>query len=101
MAKTTKTVKTAKVPAAKTAKMPAVKTSGQLPPNPFLTEARKLKSASALQALKSVKEDDLSFFLSSSVDQKAMLINQWEQEKKLDRPQTETLRNTTELLRVT
>ena len=70
-------------------------------PNDILrNKATKLKNFTSLKNLKLV-EHDLEFFLSSSNDHKTTLISQWENEKKLSKSDTESLRNTVDLLRVT
>lgn len=74
--------------------------TGKTPNNIFMENADKLKNTT-LKNLKFVKKNDLSLFLSSSNDHKELLISQWEDEKKLSKADTESLRNTVALLRVT
>lgn len=78
-----------------------IEVTGQTPSDLFRASAKKLKTLSTLKDLQSVKEEDLSVLLSASIDHKASLITNWEAEKKLTKPEMDTLRNTVDLLRVT
>jgi hypothetical protein len=77
------------------------KTVGKVPEDIFMRNADKLKNLRSLKNLKPVKDNDLSLFLSSSHDHKALLISQWQDEKKLTKAGAENLQNVVELLRVT
>lgn len=76
------------------------KVAGNIPVDIFMENANKLKNLAGLKNLK-LKVNDLSLFLSSSNDNKALLISQWGDEKKLSKAGTESLRNVVTLLRVT
>lgn len=72
-------------------------------PDPVSEEnLRKLRSLSSLDNLKKgIKDPELDHFFSTSNEQKALLITQWQDQKKLSEADTLTLNNTVNLLRVT
>lgn len=63
---------------------------------------RKLRSLSSLDNLKKgIKDPELDHFFTVSNEQKALLISQWQNQKKLSESDSITLNNTIDLLRVT
>ncbi len=77
-------------------------TTGAPPDQATAKNLGKLRSLSSLSNLKRVvKDDELDHFFSSSIDQKTMLITQWQQQEKLTEADSEVLTNTIGLLRAT
>jgi len=82
---------------------PASPDGGTNPPDQDNEEnLRKLRSLSSLDNLKKkIKDPELDHFFTTSNEQKALLITQWQDEKKLSESDALTLNNTINLLRAT
>lgn len=74
-------------------------TGDQTPAGTIRENAVKLKSLDSLKGIKLLKENELELFFSSPNDNKALLISQWEDQKRLNKEDAAVLNNTISLLR--